>query len=203
MWTDVFPKKTHRWPTGTQKDVQHHKSSERCISKPQWGITSHRTECAVLCLVAQLSLTLCDLMDCSPPCPFVHGDFPGKNTGVGFQALLQGIFPPQGSKPGLQHCRWILYHLSQQGSPRILERVAYPFSNGTSQPRNRTGVLLHCRWIPYQLSYLGSHLSGWFSSIPQIIHVGKDVEKGNPCALSRNVNWYIHCWEKYGGFSKN
>ena len=38
------------------------------------------------------------------------------------------------------HCRWILYHLSQQGSPRILEWVAYPFSRGSSWPRNRTGV---------------------------------------------------------------
>ena len=38
--------------------------------------------------------------------------------------LLQGIFPTQGLKPDLLHCRQILYHLSYQGSPRILERVA-------------------------------------------------------------------------------
>ena len=36
--------------------------------------------------------------------------------------------------------RWILYHLSQQGSPRILGWVAYPFSRGSSRSRNRTGV---------------------------------------------------------------
>ena len=41
--------------------------------------------------------------------------FPGKNTGVGCHALFQGIFPTQGLNPGLQHCRWILYHLSHQG----------------------------------------------------------------------------------------
>ena len=35
---------------------------------------------------------------------------PGKNTGMGCHSLLQGIFPTQGSKPGLQHCRQILYH---------------------------------------------------------------------------------------------
>ena len=46
-----------------------------------------------------------------------HGDSPGKNTGVGCHALLQGIFPNQGSNLGLQHCRQILYHLSHQGSP--------------------------------------------------------------------------------------
>ena len=48
---------------------------------------------AVLCLVAQSCLTLCDPMDCSPPGSSVHGDSPGKNTGVGCHALLQGIFP--------------------------------------------------------------------------------------------------------------
>ena len=41
----------------------------------------------------QLCLTLCDPMDCSPPGSSVHGDSPGKNTGVGWHALLQGIFP--------------------------------------------------------------------------------------------------------------
>ena len=50
---------------------------------------------------------------------------------MGCHALLQGIFPTQGSNPGLPHCRWILYRLSHQGSPRILEWVAYPFSRGS------------------------------------------------------------------------
>ena len=49
-------------------------------------------------------------------CPW---DSPGKNTGVGCHALLQGIFPTQGSNPGLPHCRQILYQLSHQGSPQI------------------------------------------------------------------------------------
>ena len=49
-------------------------------------------------------------------------DFPGTNTGVCCQFLLQGIFPTQGSKPGLLHCRQILYRVSHQGSapPSIL-----------------------------------------------------------------------------------
>ena len=37
---------------------------------------------------------------------------PGQNTGVGSLSLLQGIFPTQGSNPGLLHCRRILYQLS-------------------------------------------------------------------------------------------
>ena len=40
---------------------------------------------------------------------------PGHNTGVDSLSLLQGIFPSQGSNPGLPHCRWILYQLSYQG----------------------------------------------------------------------------------------
>ena len=65
---------------------------------------------------------------------------PGQNTGVGSLSILLGIFSTLGLNPGLPHCRWILYQLSHQGSPRILEWVAYPFSRGTSWLRNRTGV---------------------------------------------------------------
>ena len=42
---------------------------------------------------------------------------PGQNTGMGSLSFLQGIFPNQGSNPGLPHCRQILYSLSHQGSP--------------------------------------------------------------------------------------
>ena len=63
-----------------------------------------------------------------------------KNTGVGSLSLLQGIFPTQELNWGLLHCRWILYQLSHEGSPGILEWVAYHFSRASSQPRNQTGV---------------------------------------------------------------
>ena len=72
----------------------------------------------------------------NPPGSSVHGDSPGKNTGVSCHALLQGIFPTQGSNPSLPHCRQILYHLNHQGSPRILEWVDYPFFRGSSWSRN-------------------------------------------------------------------
>ena len=62
-------------------------------------------------------LTLCNPMDYSPRGSSVHGDSPGKNTGVGCHALLQGIFPTQGPNPDLPHCRQILYWLSHQGKP--------------------------------------------------------------------------------------
>ena len=63
---------------------------------------------------------------------------PDQNTGVSGLFLLQGIFPTQGSNPGLPHCRWILNQLSRKQSPRILEWVAYPFYNWG---------LLNCRFF--------------------------------------------------------
>ena len=80
-----------------------------CFPKPQWT-----QQYAVLCLAAQSCPTLCGPMDCSLPGPSVHGDSPGQNTGVAYHALCQGIFPNQGSNPGLLHCRWILYCLSHR-----------------------------------------------------------------------------------------
>ena len=47
---------------------------------------------------------------------------------------------PQELNLGLPHWRWTPYQLSHKGSLRILEWVAYPFSTGSSQPRNWTGV---------------------------------------------------------------
>ena len=59
-------------------------------------------------------------------------------TWLGSLSLLQGIFPTQGSNPGLPHYRQILYQLSHKGSPRILEWVAYHFSSWSSWPRKLT-----------------------------------------------------------------
>ena len=63
-----------------------------------------------------------------PPDSFVHGILQesknswswvgfSKNPGVGCHSLLQGVFPTQGSNPGLWHCGKTLYHLSHQESP--------------------------------------------------------------------------------------
>ena len=68
----------------------------------------------VLSLVAQACPTLCDPMVCSPPGSSAHGDSPGKNTGVGYHARLQGLFPIQGLNPGLRHHGHTLYRLSYQ-----------------------------------------------------------------------------------------
>ena len=126
--------------------------------------------CVCIHLVAQLCPTLCDLIDCSPPCSSAHGDSPGKNTGVGCHAFLQGIFPTQGLNIGLSHWRWILYHLSHQGSPWILEWVAYPFARGSSWPRNWTGVSciagwFFTSWATRETIFINSHIKKHFAPV--------------------------------------
>ena len=54
---------------------------------------------------------------------------PGQNTGVGNLSLLQGIFPTQGSNPGLLHCRQILYQLSHKGRPHAIQETWVQFLN--------------------------------------------------------------------------
>ena len=51
-------------------------------------------------------------------------DFQDKSTGVGCHFLLQGIFPTQGSNPGLSQCRQTLYCLTHQGSPIFHARTS-------------------------------------------------------------------------------
>ena len=78
---------------------------------------------------------------------------PDQNIGVGSRSLFQGIFPAQGSNPGLQHCRQILHQLSHKRSPRILEWVAYPFSNRSPWFKNWTRVsCIASGFFPIELS---------------------------------------------------
>jgi len=100
--------------------------------------------------VTHLCSTLCD-----PHGLYGPWNSPGQNTGVGRHSLLQGIFPTQGSNSGILHCRRILYCLSHQGSPRILEWVAYPFSRESYWSRNWTRISCIAQ-LTYQLSFQGS-----------------------------------------------
>ena len=78
--------------------------------------------------VIQSCPTLCDPTDLLQPTRFLcPWGFPGKNTGVGGHFLLQEIFPTQGLKPGLPHCRQTLYHLSHQEVAQGLSREVNTF----------------------------------------------------------------------------
>ena len=67
--------------------------------------------------VAQSCPTLCDPVDCSLPGSSVHGIFLAIVLEWIAISFSRGIFPTQGSNPGLPHCRQTLYSLSHQGSP--------------------------------------------------------------------------------------
>ena len=82
--------------------------------------------------VAQSCPTLCDPKDCSLPGSSVHGIFQAivlEWTAISFS---RGIFPTQGSNPGLPHCRQTLYRLSHQGSLNTLTRHFLSTLHGVS-----------------------------------------------------------------------
>ena len=68
--------------------------------------------------------------------------------------FCRGFSQPRDRTQVSHIARRTLYQLSHQGSPRILEWVAYPFSKGSSWPRNRTGVscIAGRFWAPYLMN---------------------------------------------------
>ena len=67
-----------------------------------------------------------------------HSVMSTLSPGYQSHSFLQGFSQPR-DQTQVSHCRRILYQLSHQGSPRILEWAAYPFSSGSSHPRNWAG----------------------------------------------------------------
>ena len=122
MWSMGLQRVWHNWPTNTHTHTHTHIKAFQIKKKALNPLCSAdssllpyplQPHClhgfafsrmSYVCMYAksfQLCLTLCNPMDCSPPGSSVHGDSPGKNIGVGCHALLQGIFPIQGSNPHL------------------------------------------------------------------------------------------------------
>ena len=137
------------WGIGSRTSCQH---QNVWMLKPLTPIKQH-----AVCLAAQSCPTFCDSMDCSPPGSSVHWDSPGKNTGVGCHALLQGIFPTQGSNPGLLHWRCIpsLGPTEPPEKPKNTRVGSVSLLQGIFQTQESNWVLLHCRWMLYHLSYQG------------------------------------------------
>ena len=103
-------------------------------------------------------------------CPW---DSPGKNTGVGCHVLLQGIFPTQGSNPGLSHCRRILYCLSHQGSPHT-----FWFSS------QYTYCILCCLYI-CRTTQVISNDSSWERTVRQHHILSRPVGGGRGALMSQ------------------
>ena len=113
----------------------------------------------MLCLVAQLCLTLCDPMNCSPPGSSVHGDSPGKNTGVGSIFLLQGIFPSQELNWGLLHFRWVLHQLNYQVYTTLILKCLK--SSFPTFPKKVESLFFNLLWPTLRLStslYIYEHI---------------------------------------------
>ena len=80
---------------------------------------------AVLCLISQSFLTLCDSMDCSPPGSSVPGIFQARILAwVAISSPRGSSWPRNQTRIShLLHCRKILYPLSYQGSPNNIEVI--------------------------------------------------------------------------------
>ena len=122
------------------------------------------------CLVVSNSLQPHGLQTARLLCPL---DFPGKNTGMGSQSLLQEIFLTQGSNPGLLHCKQILYHLSHQGSSPCAcaqpEIPILPLGGGLSYSEELRDVS-DCSVCPLRRSqYPAPRLHYCFLTVPPLL----------------------------------
>ena len=95
---------------GDLKCVHHMRIPQRAATEVHTSPALFQSLCSLSCV--RLFVTPWTV---ARQAPFVHGASPGKNTGVGCHALLQGIFPTLGLNPGLPHFRRILYRLNHQG----------------------------------------------------------------------------------------
>ena len=108
--TQVF-KLYYLWREGTQR-----KSTNKMLSNGTWTQVWNLN---TLFPFWSESESFSVVSDSLWPLDYIYSPWnsSGQNTRVGSLSLLQGIFPTQGSNPGLPHCRWIPYQLSHQGSP--------------------------------------------------------------------------------------
>ena len=116
-------------------------------------------------------------------------DSPGKNTGVVYHFLLQGIFLTEGSNPSLLYCRQIVYGLSHLGSP-----CCY-FTRGLTSKRGR---------VPGMLAQAGSSSEKKDSLVLPNIPVARlspfCCHFSWPCSQSdmRRAWWHVHIqWVYY------
>ena len=111
--------------------------------------------CAVLCLVIQSCLTLCNPMDCSPPGSSVHEDSPGKNTRVGCCGPPPGDLPNLGVEPRSPTLKADSLPFEPPEKPKNTGRGSLSLLQGIFPNQECNWVCLHCRRILHQLSSQG------------------------------------------------
>ena len=107
----------------------------------------------MLCLVAQICLTLCDSMDCSPPGSSIHGNSPEKNTGVGCHALFRGNLPNPRTEPWSPALQVDSLPSETPQKPRNTGVGRLSLLQGIFLTQESNQGLLHCRWVLHQLNY--------------------------------------------------
>ena len=155
-----------------------------------------------VCSVTKSRLALCDPMDCSPPGSSVHGVFPphggknGKNTGVGYHCLLQGIFPTQGLNP----CLLCLLHW--QTDSLLLSHLGSPVDSFTKWP-----ICTACKNVLMAI-FLYAWLMWWLGQqwwLPSVDLLPADLQKAGPARvvlmnpsteLRGGSGITLHCREK-------
>ena len=127
---------------------------------------------------------------------------PSQNTGVGSLSSLQGIFPTQGSNPGLPHCRRILFQLSHKGMCSFIQQIFrqhLPLLGEIFPSQESNASHLLCRQILYCLSHQESPESTYY--VPDVCRMPtaedntlaiterdtKMIKSQNPLLLRRSL----------------
>ena len=119
---------------------------------------------------------------------------PGQNTGVGSLFLLQGIFPTQGSNPGLPHYRWILYHLSYQGSPGTVWGLLFlrkPWENAVSGH-----LALGLSPVLWSGPFLAEETRGWGSCVAVSVNWLVRLQAGWPLEVPTLGFQFWEDWQR-------
>ena len=95
-------------------------------------------------------------MDCSLPGSSVHGNSPGRNTGVGCHFLLQWNLPDPGIEPRSPIMQADALTSEPPGKPKNTGVDSLSLLQGNFPTQESNWDFLHCRRILYQLSYPGN-----------------------------------------------
>ena len=138
-------------------------------------------------MCAKSCQTLCNPADCGPLGSRVHGDFPGKDTGVGCHALLQEIFPAQGSNLCLLRLlNWHAGSLPLAGSPPtfpLREALRETITNNNSNRRNNSSLTNTASLrrtfflVSFYLAYTEPPPSAFLTSPPVTLKEGGGVSQ--------------------------
>ena len=126
---------------------------------------------------------LCNPMDCSPPGSSCPWDSPGKNTGVGCHALLQGIFLTQGSNPRLLYCKQIPYRWANGEAEKNASSCVKISTSQNIQASDSPGDLVKiAQWSPPLELLIEEVLSG-AQQVPSITEL---ISRNNELVFPTN-----------------